>query len=97
MILVFTSQTDTIKEQHPSPGRCLGGVPEEFATAVSCHAGLLSAVASRIVRGYPDAPGLKRPLPQQRFWAVGSILPGKASVMRMSLAYCPAQEWLRAW
>ena len=33
----------------------------------------------------------ERPLPQQRFRAVGSTLPGKASVMRRSLAYFPSQ------
>ena len=33
----------------------------------------------------------ERPLPQQRFRAVGSTLPGKASVMRISLAYFPSQ------
>ena len=31
------------------------------------------------------------PLPTQRFRAVGSTLPGKASVMRRSLAYFPSQ------
>jgi hypothetical protein len=33
----------------------------------------------------------ERPLPKQRFRAVGSTLPGKASVMRRSLAYFPSQ------
>jgi hypothetical protein len=33
----------------------------------------------------------KRPLPKQRFRAVGSTLPGKASVMRRTLAYFPSQ------
>src|SRR5712691_1869907 len=33
----------------------------------------------------------ERPLPPQRFRAVGSTLPGKASVMRISLAYFPSQ------
>jgi hypothetical protein len=28
---------------------------------------------------------------------VGSTVPGKASVMRRTLAYCPSQSWLRAW
>src|SRR5882724_1527665 len=37
------------------------------------------------------------PLPSQRFRAVGSTLPGKASVMRRTLAYSPSQSWLRAW
>jgi hypothetical protein len=33
----------------------------------------------------------ERPLPKQRFRAVGSPLPGKASVMRRTLAYFPSQ------
>jgi hypothetical protein len=33
----------------------------------------------------------ERPLPQQRFRAAGSTLPGKASVMLISLAYFPSQ------
>src|SRR5215510_982437 len=33
----------------------------------------------------------EHPLPQQRFRAVGSTLPGKASVMRILLAYFPSQ------
>ena len=33
----------------------------------------------------------ERPLPQQRFRAVGSTLPGKASIMRRTLAYFPSQ------
>ena len=33
----------------------------------------------------------ERPLPKQRFRAVGSTLPGKASVMRRTLAYFPSQ------
>src|SRR4029450_6346976 len=39
----------------------------------------------------------ERPLPKQRFRAVGSTLPGKASVMRRSLAYFPSQYGLRPW
>ena len=39
----------------------------------------------------------EHPLLSQWFRAVGSTLPGKASVMRISLAYFPSQEWLRAW
>jgi hypothetical protein len=33
----------------------------------------------------------ERPLPQQRFRAVGSTLPGKASIMRRTLAYFPSR------
>ena len=33
----------------------------------------------------------ERPLPKPRFRAVGSTLPGKASVMRISLPYFPSQ------
>src|SRR5262252_172035 len=33
----------------------------------------------------------ERPLPKQRFRAVGSTLPGKASIMRSILAYFPSQ------
>jgi len=33
----------------------------------------------------------ERPLPQQRFRAVGSTLPGKASIMQRTLAYFPSQ------
>ena len=34
---------------------------------------------------------------RQRFRAVGSTLPGKASVLRRTVAYFPSQSWLSAW
>jgi hypothetical protein len=46
----------SIEEQHPPRGPGLGGVPDEVATAVSCHAGLLRAGALRLVRGEPAFP-----------------------------------------